>query len=50
MYKNQLEKFVGSWVTGVQGEAMETSRKIISKALDIKGFMETRKYIIRKPY
>jgi uncharacterized protein YjaZ len=42
------EEFVGPWVTGVQGEDLERSRKIISKALDVKGFMEVRKYIFGK--
>jgi uncharacterized protein YjaZ len=42
------EEFVGPWVTGVQGEALEISRRIISKALDVKGFMEVRKYIFGK--
>lgn len=42
------EEFVGPWVTGVQGEDLETSRKIISKALHVKGFMEVRKYIFGK--
>jgi uncharacterized protein YjaZ len=42
------EEFVGPWVTGVQGEELETSRRIISKALDVKGFMEVRKYIFEK--
>jgi len=39
------EEFIGPWVTGVQGEDLETSRRIISKALHVKGFMEVRKYI-----
>jgi uncharacterized protein YjaZ len=42
------EEFIGPWVTGVQGEELETSRRIISKALDVKGFMEVRKYIFGK--
>jgi uncharacterized protein YjaZ len=42
------EEFVGPWVTGVQGEELETSRRIISKELDVKGFMEVRKYIFGK--
>jgi uncharacterized protein YjaZ len=42
------EEFVGPWVTGVQGDELEASRKIISKALDVKGFMEVRKYIFGK--
>lgn len=39
------EDFIGPWVTGVQGENLEKSRKVIGKALDVKGFMEVRKYI-----
>lgn len=42
------EEFIGPWVTSVQGVDLETSRKIISKALDVKGFMEVRKYIFGK--
>lgn len=42
------EEFIGPWVTSVQGEDLERSRRIISKALEIKGFMEVRKYIFGK--
>ncbi len=42
------EEFIGPWVTGVQGEGLERSRRIISKSLDVKGFMEVRKYIFGK--
>ncbi len=42
------EEFVGPWVTSVQGEDLERSRRIISKSLDVKGFMEVRKYIFGK--
>ncbi len=39
------EEFIGPWVTGVQGADLDISRRIISKSLDVKGFMEVRKYI-----
>jgi len=39
------EEYIGPWVTGVHGEALERSRQIIGRALDVKGFMEVRKYI-----
>lgn len=39
------EEFIGPWVTGLQGEDLEKSRRIISKSLHVKGFMEVRKYI-----
>lgn len=42
------EEFIGPWVTGVKGEDLETSRRIISKALEVTGFMEVRKYIFGK--
>jgi len=42
------EEYIGPWVTGVQGADLETASKIISKSLDIKGFMEVRKYIYGK--
>ncbi len=42
------EEFIGPWVTGVQGEDLDISRRIISKSLDIKGFMEASKYIYGK--
>ena len=42
------EEFIGPWVTGVQGEGLENSRRIISKSLDVKGFMEVRRYIFGK--
>lgn len=42
------EEYIGPWVTGVQGADLEIARKIISKSLDVKGFMEVRKYIYGK--
>ncbi|CDQ40018.1 hypothetical protein BN990_02336 [Virgibacillus salexigens] len=39
------EEHIGPWVTGVQGADLETARRIISKSLDVRGFMEVRKYI-----
>lgn len=42
------EEYIGPWVTGVQGEDLETARRIISKSLKVKGFMEVRKYIYGK--
>jgi uncharacterized protein YjaZ len=36
---------VGPWVTGVTGENLEVSRKIIGNSLDISGFMKVRNYI-----
>jgi uncharacterized protein YjaZ len=42
------EEFIGPWVTGVQGADLDTSRRIISKSLDVKGFREVRKYIFGK--
>ncbi|KAB1435952.1 DUF2268 domain-containing protein [Candidatus Galacturonibacter soehngenii] len=42
------EEYVGPWVTGIQGADLETSRRIISKSLNVKGFMEVRKYIYGK--
>lgn len=42
------EEYIGPWVTGVQGADLETARRIISKSLDVKGFMEVRKYIYGK--
>jgi uncharacterized protein YjaZ len=38
------EEYVGSWVTGVKGQALEKSREIIGKSLYIRGFNEVRKY------
>ncbi|MBL4931849.1 DUF2268 domain-containing protein [Clostridium paridis] len=42
------EEFIGPWVTGLQGADLEKARRITSKALDVKGFMEVRKYIFGK--
>ncbi|MDD7793450.1 DUF2268 domain-containing protein [Clostridium sp. 'White wine YQ'] len=42
------EEFIGLWVTGLQGTDLEKARSITSKALDVKGFMEVRKYIFGK--
>lgn len=42
------EEYIGPWVTGVQGADLEIARKICSKSLDVKGFMEVRKYIYGK--
>lgn len=44
------EEFIGPWVTDglVQGADLETARRIISKSLDVRGFMEVRKYIFGK--
>lgn len=42
------EEYIGPWVTSVQGEDLETARRIISKSLEVKGFMEVRKYIYGK--
>lgn len=42
------EEYIGPWVTGVQGEELETARRINSKSLDVRGFMEVRKYIYGK--
>lgn len=36
---------IGPWVTGVKGAELEKARDIISKNLDVAGFMEVRKYI-----
>lgn len=42
------EEYIGPWVTGVQGSDLETAKRIISTSLDVKGFMEVRKYIYGK--
>lgn len=42
------EEYIGPWVTGVKGANLETARRIISNALDVRGFMEVRKYIYGK--
>lgn len=42
------EECIGPWVTDVRGADLETARKIISKSLDVRGFMEVRKYIYGK--
>lgn len=39
------EETIGHWTTAIQGETLEKTRRILGKALDIKGFMEVRKYI-----
>lgn len=39
------EEFIGPWVTNVQGTDLDTARRIASNSLDVKGFMEVRKYI-----
>ena len=39
------EEYIGPWVTGVKGDALEKSKHIIGKSLDVQGFMEIRKYI-----
>lgn len=42
------DEYIGPWVTSVQGADLETARRIISTSLDVKGFMEVRKYIYGK--
>lgn len=39
------EEYIGTWVTGVQGQDLEKSREIIGKSLNIRGFNEVRKYV-----
>jgi len=39
------EAFIGPWVTGVAAKDLEITKAIIKDALDVKGLMETRKYI-----
>ncbi len=38
-------KFLGRWVKDLSGEELDKTRKIIGRALSVKGFNEVRKYI-----
>ena len=39
------EAALGPWVTGVRGSDLERTRRIIANSLDVRGFMEARKYV-----
>ncbi len=39
------EECIGPWVSGVKGDDLERTRQVIGKVLDVKGFMEVRKYM-----